>query len=94
MELRFWIDPETDLPHIYNHGVTEEEVEWVLADPDVESHGTDESIVAIGRTASRRLLKVIYAPDDDGVGAFVITAYRLKGKALIAHNRYMRSRRK
>jgi hypothetical protein len=26
MELRFWIDPETDLPHIFDHGVTEEEV--------------------------------------------------------------------
>jgi hypothetical protein len=26
MELRFWIDPETSLPDIFNHGVTEEEV--------------------------------------------------------------------
>ena len=24
MELRFWIDPETSLPHIFNHGVTEQ----------------------------------------------------------------------
>ena len=30
MELRFWIDPETNLPHIFDHGVTEEEVRQVL----------------------------------------------------------------
>ncbi len=23
MEIRFYIDPETGLPHIFNHGVTE-----------------------------------------------------------------------
>src|ERR1700678_3329817 len=33
MDLRFWADPETGLPHIYNHGVTEEEVQQVLARP-------------------------------------------------------------
>ena len=27
MEIRFYIDPETDLPHIYNHQVREQEVE-------------------------------------------------------------------
>ena len=30
MEVRFYLDPETDLPHIYGHGVTENEVEQVL----------------------------------------------------------------
>jgi hypothetical protein len=30
MEIRFYLDPETGLPHIYEHGVTEEEVEQVL----------------------------------------------------------------
>jgi hypothetical protein len=33
MEARFYIDPETGLPHIYNHGVTEEEVLQVLRKP-------------------------------------------------------------
>src|SRR5258708_6218791 len=33
MDLRFWTDAETGLPHIYNHGVTEEEVREVLAGP-------------------------------------------------------------
>ncbi len=27
VEIRFYLDPETGLPHIYQHGVTEEEVE-------------------------------------------------------------------
>lgn len=26
MEWRFWNDPETGLPHVYAHGVTEDEV--------------------------------------------------------------------
>jgi hypothetical protein len=30
MELRFGIDPETVLPHIFDHGVTEAEVRQVL----------------------------------------------------------------
>ena len=29
MNIRFYEDPETGLPHIYNHGVTEDEVEDV-----------------------------------------------------------------
>jgi hypothetical protein len=33
MHLRFYIDPETDQPHIYGHDVSEEEVEEVLARP-------------------------------------------------------------
>jgi hypothetical protein len=33
MEIRFHIDPETDLPHIYEHGVTEDEVRVVLMRP-------------------------------------------------------------
>ena len=41
MELRFWTDPETGLPHIYNHGVTEEEVRQVLARPGEEFPGSD-----------------------------------------------------
>ena len=33
MELRFWLDAETGLPHIYDHGVTEEEVRQILGRP-------------------------------------------------------------
>ena len=30
LSLRFYIDPETGDPHIYNHGVEEQEVEDVI----------------------------------------------------------------
>jgi hypothetical protein len=33
MEARYYCDPETGLPHIYDHGVREIEVEGVLARP-------------------------------------------------------------
>ena len=36
MELRFWNDPEGGLPHIYDHGVTEEEVKQVLSRPGLD----------------------------------------------------------
>jgi hypothetical protein len=34
MDLRFYLDPQTGEPHIYEHGVSEEEVEEVLAEGD------------------------------------------------------------
>lgn len=33
MDFRYHIDPETDLPHIHGHGVTEEEAEYILRHP-------------------------------------------------------------
>ena len=33
MKIRFYIDPETELPHIYRHDVREDEVEDVLKNP-------------------------------------------------------------
>ena len=33
MQIRYYIDPVTDLPHIYNHDVSEHEVEDILARP-------------------------------------------------------------
>ena len=41
MELRFWTDAETGLPHNYDHGVTEDEVQQVLNRPGEEHPGTD-----------------------------------------------------
>ncbi len=33
MKVRYYIDPETEQPHIYNHGVSEDEIEDVLRKP-------------------------------------------------------------
>ena len=92
MNLRFHIDPETALPHIYDHGVREYEVREAL-DRSVEDRlGEEGSRIAIGITASGRHLRVVYAPDADGESAFVITAYDLKGKPLKAFRRRRRRR--
>jgi hypothetical protein len=92
MDFRFHIDPETGQPHIFEHGVTEDEVREVLRRPGEDRAGDDDSRVAIGQTASGRYLKVIYARDAVGNGVFVITAYDLTGKPLKAFRR--RQRRK
>lgn len=38
-DVRYYIDPATELPHIYNHSVSEEEVEEVLARPGEDRRG-------------------------------------------------------
>jgi len=87
MRLRFYIDPETDQPHIYNHNVAESEVRDVLMRPGEDRPGQEGSRVAIGQTRSGRHLRIIYVPDPDENGIFVITAYPLTGKALMAYRR-------
>ena len=74
MNIRFYIDSQTGLPHIYKHGVDEEEVEDVLRRPGEDRPGQDQSRVAIGRTGAGRHLRVIYVPDPEPDSVFVITA--------------------
>jgi len=94
MELRFYIDPDTGLPHIRNHGVWESEVEEAMRHPGEDRPGAEESRVAIGRTRAGRYLRVIYVPDPDADSNFVITAYDLTGKPLLAYRRRRRKRGK
>ena len=91
-EVRYYIDRETGQPHIYDHNVDESEVEEVLAYPLEDGANRDGSRVAIGRTFGGRLLKVVYSPDEDKLGIFVITAYDLRGKPLAAFRRRQRRR--
>jgi hypothetical protein len=92
MAIRYYRDPETGLPHIYNHQVTEDEVEEVLARPGEDRPGREDSRVAIGQTAAGRYLRVIYVPDPEPDSLFVITAYELMGKPLAAFRRRRRRR--
>ena len=92
--IRFYIDPETGLPHIYNHNVTEREVEAVLARPAEDRQGYEGARVAIGQTDAGRYLRVIYVPDPEPGSVFVITAYDLDGRALSAYRRRKRRRQK
>lgn len=84
MNVRFFIDPQTDVPHVYGHRVSEEEVEEILTNPAEDRPGREGSRVALGRTHSGRFLRVIYVPDPEPNSVFVITAYELKGKPLTA----------
>ena len=92
MNIRFYLDPETGLPHIYQHDVSEDDVEDVLRRPGEDRQGRDGSRVAIGQTRNGQYLRVIYVPDAAPQSMFVITAYRLTGKPLAAYIRRKRKR--
>lgn len=90
MNIRFYVDPETSEPHFYHHGVTEDEVADAIQNPGEDRPGREGARVVIGQTRGARYLRVIYVPEPGG--AFVITAYELSGKPLMAYRR--RRRRK
>jgi hypothetical protein len=92
VNFRFYIDPETGEPHIYEHGVTEEEVEEILRHSGDDFPGRRDSRIALGVTSLGRHLQVAYVPEPEIHGVFVIKAYDLRGKALSAYRR--RRRRK
>ena len=94
VDLQFFLDPATGEPHIYQHGVTEDEVEEVLRSPGEDRPGRGSSWVAIGATEAGRILRVIYAPDTDPRSVFVITAYDLRGNPLAAYRRRQRRKRR
>jgi len=94
VNIRFYIDPETGLPHIYNHDVDEEEVEDILESPGEDRPGRDRSRVAIGPTRGGRVLRVIYVRDPQPDSVFVVTAYEVSGKPLLAYRRRRRKKGK
>jgi len=93
VDVRYYIDPETELPHIYRHGVAEHEVEDVPRRPIEDRPGREGARVAVGRTEAGGYLRVIYVPDPVPDSVFVITAYQLRPKALRALRRRRRRRR-
>lgn len=92
MNIRFYNDPETGLPHIYNHGVTEEEVEDILLNPGENWQGRRKTRNALGQTQGGRYLQVVYVRDPEPNSIFVITAYELTGKPLTAYRRRQKKR--
>ena len=92
MNIRYYFDPETGEPHIYNHWVDEQEVVDVLESSGEDRPGRDDSRMAIGQTAAGRYLRVIYVSDPEPDSVFVITAYDLVGKPLVAYRRRRRKK--
>jgi hypothetical protein len=74
--------PADRLSHIFDHGMTEQEVHEVLSRPDEDRAGAGDSRVAIGQTRAGQHLKLICVNDTAGEGVFVITAFDLVGKPL------------
>ena len=94
MNVRFYVDSETEAPHIYRHGIDEQEVAEVLSSPGEDRPGREGSRIAIGKTRAGRYLRVIYVPNPEPGSVFVITAYELRGKPLFAYRRRLRGKGK
>ena len=93
MKIRFYLDASTRLPHIYRHDVSEDEVEEVLTNSGEDRPGRDASRVAIGQTDDGRYLRAIYVRDTKPDSVFVITAFDLRGRPLLAYRRRMRRKK-
>ena len=79
MDIRYFIDRETGSPHMYRHGVAEDDVEDILRRPIEDRPGREGSWVAIGRTETGRYLRIVYVADPIPDSVFVITLTRLAG---------------
>jgi uncharacterized protein DUF4258 len=93
VNVRFNLNPDGE-PHIYDHGISEEEVDEALARPLIQTAGREDSRILIGRTAAGRVLKIIFADAHDGDGIFVITAFDLPPKQLRALERRLKRKRR
>ncbi len=93
MEVRFYVDPETGQPHIYNHGVTEAEVREVLVRRGDDQPGAEGTRIKFGQTVAGRYLKVIYKLRKEEKEFLVITAYGLRGKTRKAFRKRQRRKR-
>jgi len=92
VQIRYHIDPTTGLPHIYQHDVSEQEIEDILRQPLQDIRGRNDSRMAIGQTRAGRYLRVIYVPDPVPDSVFVITAYELGPKAKRAIRRWKKKK--
>lgn len=92
--IRFYIDPATGVPHVYNHGVDESEVRDVLEGSSEDRPGRDGTRLVIGQTRGGRFLRVIYSLDPEADSVFIITAHELNAKQLTAYRRRRRRKHK
>jgi len=92
MKIRFFLDPGTGEPHIYDHRVDEDEVHDILQNPAEDRQAQNNARAAVGQTRDGRYLRVIYKRDPEPDSVFVITAYDLQGKPLKALKRRRRKK--
>ena len=92
MRIRFYMDRETDRPHVENHGVHPIECVEVLERPGQDFAGQRGARIAIGQTRMGWYLKVVYRLLGNDT-LLVITAYPIRGNELAAYRRRLRRRR-
>jgi hypothetical protein len=93
VEIRFYLDPMTGKPHIYDHEVSEEEVEEVLSWPGEDLPADRGARSIVGQTSGGRYLRVIAVRNPERSTIFVVTAYELSPRQLAAYRRRRRKRR-
>jgi hypothetical protein len=81
------------LGHV-SHSIDGVEAESVVKRGQNETLVRDDSRVAIGQTSGGRYLRVIYVSNPEPRSVFVITAYELRGKPLVAYRRRRRRKAK
>ena len=59
MDIRYYVDPVTGEPHIYEHGIAEDEAEYVLRHPGEDLPARDGARQVLGQTAAGRYSRVI-----------------------------------
>lgn len=93
MKIRFYNNPETGEPHIYDHGVNEEEAYDILRNPIEDRPAKNGARSATGQTRSGRYLRVIYRRAPEADETLIITAYDLGEKALRALKKLKRRKK-
>ena len=93
MEIDFYIDPDTGLPHIAGRGIEGWEAIDVLLRPEADYNGQDGTRHAVGQTRNGRYLRVIYRRIASDGSRLVITAFDLPPKAKQALRRHRRRRK-
>lgn len=72
-------EPDGNFEHIAEHGISPDEVEWVVQNPlRVGLSRSSRRPVALGHTPEGRLLLVVYEQIDD-VTIYPVTAYEIEG---------------
>lgn len=77
MDFRYSLDPETGQPHIYDHGINEAEVEWVLSRPGEDGPSTGGARQSVGGPLSPDHLR----PGRGGRRSFRRDSLSADGKA-------------
>ena len=93
VKIRYFRNPETGEPHIYDHEVGEDEVEEVLFNPGEDLPSRNNSRSVIGQTSDGRYLRVIAVRDAAPGSIFIVTAYELSSRQLAAYRRRRRKRK-